>query len=66
MKKHLLYFFLLLSLNSTAQNIIDVYFFDDSCSHEMIDPEMLWWNVGILCRNQNFGKLLLQQPKILA
>ena len=41
MKKHLLYFLILLSLNSTAQNIIDVYFFDDSCSHEMIDPEML-------------------------
>jgi hypothetical protein len=41
MKKHILYFFLLLSLNSTAQNIIDVYCFEDSCSHEMIDPEML-------------------------
>ena len=41
MKKYLFYFLLLLSLNSTAQNIIDVYFFDDSCSHEMIDPEML-------------------------
>jgi hypothetical protein len=41
MKKHLLYLLVLLSLNSTAQNIIDVYCFDDSCSHEMIDPEML-------------------------
>jgi hypothetical protein len=41
MKKHTLYLFILLSLNSTAQNIIDVYCFDDSCSHEMIDPEML-------------------------
>ena len=41
MKKHILYLFILLSLNSTAQNIIDVYCFDDSCSHEMIDPEML-------------------------
>ena len=41
MKRYLLYFLLLLSLNSTSQNIIDVYFFDDSCSHEMIDPEML-------------------------
>tara|TARA_B100000780_G_scaffold59794_1_gene38297 strand:- start:21 stop:971 length:951 start_codon:yes stop_codon:yes gene_type:complete len=41
MKKHVLYLLILLSLNSTAQNIIDVYCFDDSCSHEMIDPEML-------------------------
>ena len=41
MKKYLFYLLLLLNLNSTAQNIIDVYFFDDSCSHEMIDPEML-------------------------
>ena len=41
MKRYLLYLLFLLSLNSTAQNIIDVYFFDDSCSHEMIDPEML-------------------------
>ena len=30
-----------MSLNSTSQNIIDVYCYDDSCSHEMIDPEML-------------------------
>ena len=41
MKEHILYFLLLLNLNSTAQNIIDVYCFDDSCSHQMIDPEML-------------------------
>lgn len=41
MKKHILYFLLLLSLNSTAQNIIDVYCFDDSCTHQMIDPAML-------------------------
>ena len=41
MKEHVLYLLILLSLNSTAQNIIDVYCFDDSCSHEMIDPEML-------------------------
>ena len=41
MKRYLLYLLFLLSLNSPAQNIIDVYFFDDSCSHEMIDPEML-------------------------
>ena len=41
MKKHIFYFLILLTLNSTAQNIIDVYCFDDSCSHQMIDPEML-------------------------
>ena len=41
MKEHIFYFILLLTLNSTAQNIIDVYCFDDSCSHQMIDPEML-------------------------
>lgn len=41
MKNQVLYLLILLSLNSTAQNIIDVYCFDDSCSHEMIDPEML-------------------------
>ena len=41
MKKHVFYFLILFSLNSKAQNIIDVYCFDDSCSHQMIDPEML-------------------------
>ena len=41
MKKNIFYLLIFLSLNSTSQNIIDVYCYDDSCSHEMIDPEML-------------------------
>ena len=67
MKKHVFYFLILFSLNSKAQNIIDVYCFDDSCSHQMIDPEMLVverWDT-LPQSKFFFEKLLLQQVKIL-
>ena len=41
MKKFSILLFFIILQNTYAQNIIDVYCSDDSCSHIVIDPEML-------------------------
>ena len=63
MKEHILYFLLLLNLNSTAQNIIDVYCFDDSCSHQMIDPEMLVLERWDTLAQSKFWKTIITTTK---
>ena len=41
MKKLIILLFFIILKNINAQNIIDVYCSNDSCSHIVIDPEML-------------------------
>ena len=63
MKKNILYLLILLSLNSTSQNIIDVYCYDDSCSHEMIDPEMLVVERWDILEQSKFWKTIITTTK---
>ena len=63
MKKNILYLLILLSLNSTSQNIIDVYCYDDSCSHEMIDPEMLVVERWDILEQSKFWKTIIITTK---
>jgi len=41
MKKHISLLFIIIATNFYSQNIIDVYCSDDTCSHSVIDTEML-------------------------
>ena len=41
MKKYISLLFIIISTNFYSQNIIDVYCSDDTCSHSVIDTEML-------------------------
>ena len=63
MKNNILYLLILLSLNSTSQNIIDVYCYDDSCSHEMIDPEMLVVERWDILEQSKFWKTIITTTK---
>lgn len=63
MKKNIFYLLILLSLNSTSQNIIDVYCYDDSCSHEMIDPEMLVVERWDILAQSKFWKTIITTTK---
>ena len=41
MKKYISLLFIIIATNFYSQNIIDVYCSDDTCSHSVIDTEML-------------------------
>ena len=54
---------LLFSLNSYSQNIIDVYCSDDSCSHTLIDPEMLFVERWDTLPQSKFWKTVINTSK---
>ena len=54
---------LLFSLNSYSQNIIDVYCSDDSCSHTLIDPEMLFIERWDTLPQSKFWKTVINTSK---
>lgn len=54
---------LLFTLNSYSQNIIDVYCSDDSCSHTLIDPEMLFVERWDTLPQSKFWKTVINTSK---
>ena len=54
---------LLFSLNFYSQNIIDVYCSEDSCSHTLIDPEMLFIERWDTLPQSKFWKTVINTSK---
>ncbi len=54
---------LLFSLNFYSQNIIDVYCSEDSCSHTLIDPEMLFVERWDTLPQSKFWKTVINTSK---
>ena len=54
---------LLFSLNFYSQNIIDVYCSEDSCSHTLIDPEMLFVERWDTLPQSKFWKTVINNSK---
>tara|TARA_B110000027_G_scaffold117429_1_gene128742 strand:- start:4929 stop:5879 length:951 start_codon:yes stop_codon:yes gene_type:complete len=63
MKRLLFYLLVFIGYNSNAQTIIDVYCYEDSCFHEVIDPEMLFVERWDTLAQSKFWKTVINTTK---
>ena len=63
MKRLLFYLLVFIGSKLNAQTIIDVYCYEDSCFHEVIDPEMLFVERWDTLAQSKFWKTVINTTK---